>query len=301
MADTTETFPVHTSIAVVTGGGSGIGLAFSKLLQTKGARVLIADLRLSSEAESWLATYNTGGQVVFQHCDVTNWAHLENLPVKVKELWGSVPDIWVPGAGIFEPSWSNFFLDSDASNSSNDSHYASVSINIEHPIRLTRIAIRSILSENKLGVILNIASNAGLGYFYPVPLYTATKHAIVAFTRSLAPLEAEEGIKVVAICPGSVSTPLLTAEKRDQFAVKDDDALLPSDVAAGMLELVKSSTYTGGSIAQIDKAGGMRLVPVPEAELPDHVNEKTLRQYRDRSYAPVREVLKRERGTGARS
>ncbi|RDW81581.1 uncharacterized protein DSM5745_05138 [Aspergillus mulundensis] len=290
----TSAFPVHNAIAVVTGGGSGIGLAFSKLLQTKGARVLIADLRLSSEAESWISTYNTGGQVVFQHCDVTNWAHLESLPDKAKELWGFVPDIWVPGAGIFEPPWSHFFLDSDASRSSNDSHYASVSINIEHPIRLTRIAIRAILSENKRGVVLNIASNAGLGYYYPIPLYVATKHAIVAFTRSLAPLEAEEGIKVVAICPGGVRTPLLTPELRDQFGVSDENLLLPADVAAAMLELVESATYTGGSIAQIDEPGCMRLVPA-EAELPAHVDAESVRRYRERSYAPVRDVLRRER------
>lgn len=188
-------------------------------MQTRGARVLIADLKLSPEAQSWVKCNACTPQAVFQHCDVTNWAHLESLPAKAKELWGSVPDIWVPGAGIFEPvgvpdlitsykpcrsfyaqPWSHFFLDSDAS--SNSSHYASVSINIEHPVRLTRIAIRSMLSGNKRGVVLNIGSDAGIDYFYSVPLYTATKHAIVAFTRSLGPVDAEEGIKVVAICPG---------------------------------------------------------------------------------------------------
>ncbi|OJJ57266.1 hypothetical protein ASPSYDRAFT_206475 [Aspergillus sydowii CBS 593.65] len=296
MAETTTDFAIENAIAVVTGGGSGIGLAFSRLLQTRGARVLIADLKLSPEAQSWVKCNACTPQAVFQHCDVTNWAHLESLPAKAKELWGSVPDIWVPGAGIFEPPWSHFFLDSDAS--SNSSHYASVSINIEHPVRLTRIAIRSMLSGNKRGVVLNIGSDAGIDYFYSVPLYTATKHAIVAFTRSLGPVDAEEGIKVVAICPGSVLTPLFTTTLRDQWNVKEENALLPEEVATAMVELVESSEYPGGSIVRVDKERGMRLIPWPQSEAPPDMSGEDMRQELERNYAPVRQILRRERSAG---
>ncbi|OJJ03395.1 hypothetical protein ASPVEDRAFT_84843 [Aspergillus versicolor CBS 583.65] len=293
MTRTTTDFPIENAIAVVTGGGSGIGLAFSRLLQTRGVRVLIADLKLSPEAQNWVECNACTPKAVFQHCDVTNWAHLESLPAKAKELWGSVSDIWVPGAGVFEPPWSHFFQDSDAS--SGISHYASVSINIEHPIRLTRIAIRSMLSENKRGVVLNIGSDAGIDYFYSVPLYTATKHAIVAFTRSLAPLDVEEGIKVVAICPGSVLTPLFTTTLRDQWSVKEQNALQPEQVATAMLELVKSSEYPGGSIVRVDKERGMRLIPCPQSEAPPDTSDEGMRQELERNYAPVRLVLRRER------
>jgi len=71
-----------------------------------------------------------------------------------------------------------------------------------HPIKLTRIAIKSLLSQDKKGVVCLVASDAGLHPWFTAPLYVATKHAIVGFCRSLAPLESQEGIKVVAICPG---------------------------------------------------------------------------------------------------
>lgn len=69
-------------------------------------------------------------------------------------------------------------------------------------MRLARIAIRCFLGMNKPGIILNLASDSGLRTFSSVPLYTATKHAIVGFTRSLGHLEKEYGIKTVALCPG---------------------------------------------------------------------------------------------------
>lgn len=75
-------------------------------------------------------------------------------------------------------------------------------INSMHPIKLSRIAVRSILQHNKPGVVCLIASDAGLYPWFTSPLYVATKHAVVGFGRSLAQLDAQEGVKVVVFCPG---------------------------------------------------------------------------------------------------
>jgi len=77
-------------------------------------------------------------------------------------------------------------------------------INVSGAIKLTRIAIRAFLSENKKGVVLIIASIAGYVATYSAPLYTATKHAVVGFVRSLQDLDELENVKVVCICPGYV-------------------------------------------------------------------------------------------------
>jgi len=79
-----------------------------------------------------------------------------------------------------------------------------VEININHPIKLARIAMRALLGADKKGVVLMIASVAGLVGVYSSPLYSATKHAIVGFVKSMAEADEFEGVKVVAVCPGYV-------------------------------------------------------------------------------------------------
>jgi len=96
-------FPLSGKIAVITGGGSGINLAFARLAVQKNARVIIADIQLTAEADEFLKYEKN---VVFQKCDVTKWTDLQNL-IKVSEKeFGDVPDIYVAGAGVFEPVWS---------------------------------------------------------------------------------------------------------------------------------------------------------------------------------------------------
>lgn len=78
-------------------------------------------------------------------------------------------------------------------------HLADVNL---HPIKLTRIAMRALLKRNKKGVVIIVSSAAAIYPLYPVPLYNATKAALVAFTKSLRPADEEEGVKVACICPG---------------------------------------------------------------------------------------------------
>jgi NAD(P)-dependent dehydrogenase (short-subunit alcohol dehydrogenase family) len=70
-----------------------------------------------------------------------------------------------------------------------------------HPIKFTRIAMKAVLGKNKKGVVCITASIAGYTAIYPLPLYSASKHAVVGFTRSMAEAAELQGLKVVAICP----------------------------------------------------------------------------------------------------
>ena len=95
-------FPLKDKIAVVTGAGSGINLSFAKFAVEQGARVVVADLKLTKDGESFM---NGEGAktAVFAKCDVTKRADLENL-IKVSEKeFGDIPDVYVAGAGVFEP------------------------------------------------------------------------------------------------------------------------------------------------------------------------------------------------------
>jgi NAD(P)-dependent dehydrogenase (short-subunit alcohol dehydrogenase family) len=75
-------------------------------------------------------------------------------------------------------------------------------INVNHPIKLTRIAIRALLGKDKKGVVLIVASIAGYSGQYSAPLYSTSKHAVVGFTRSMVDTGKYQGVKVVTICPG---------------------------------------------------------------------------------------------------
>ena len=181
---------------------------------SKGAKVVIGDLRLSPEAEEFAGSSK---DVAFAKCDVTNWKDLENLIAVSEQSFGDVPDIYVPGAGILEPVFQGFLswpclyrpLTSIQAFSSfwhdrEEERYASIDINTAHPIKFTRMAIRALLGKNKPGVVVIIASMAGLRGSYLAPIYCATKFAMVGFAKSLAYADEDQGVKVVCICPGYV-------------------------------------------------------------------------------------------------
>jgi NAD(P)-dependent dehydrogenase (short-subunit alcohol dehydrogenase family) len=101
-------FPLKGKIAAVTGAGSGINLSFAKLAVAQGARVIVADLKLTDEGEKFMKGEGAKA-AVFTKCDVTRRADLENLITVSEKEFGDVPDIYIAGAGVFEPSWSNFW------------------------------------------------------------------------------------------------------------------------------------------------------------------------------------------------
>lgn len=80
--------------------------------------------------------------------------------------------------------------------------YSIMDINVNHPIKLTRLAIRACLGKDKKGVVLITASIAGYSGQYPAPLYSTSKHAIIGFTRSMVDTGKYQGVKVLTICPG---------------------------------------------------------------------------------------------------
>ncbi|KAF2091377.1 NAD(P)-binding protein [Saccharata proteae CBS 121410] len=244
-------FPLKDKLTVVTGGGSGLGLAFSILAHTAGSAILIADIRLTADAENFV---NAFPNVEYQHCDVTKQEDLEALPERATEAFGRTPDVWVPAAGIFEPPESSFWLSTPP--------HLSTNINISHPIALTRIAVHTLLSASKPGVIIHIASLIGLYPSYSTPLYCATKWAIVGFTRSLEPLDRKEGVKVVCICPPAMDTPLLPPSVVS--AIPASSVLAPKVVATEMVRMVQEGRFQGGTVAQVmPGVDGVEVMPAP--------------------------------------
>ncbi|KAL9121040.1 MAG: hypothetical protein Q9187_002406 [Circinaria calcarea] len=277
-------FPLRDKIVVVTGGGSGISLAFAQLAAARNNQVIIADLRLTDEAEGFLRTAcKTSERVIFTRCDVTVWADLQNLISVSENEFGDVPDVYIAGAGIFERTDTSYWFDTESE------RYACIDINASHPIKLTRIATRALLNKNKHGVVLIISSSAGLYPVYPTPLYNASKHAVVGFVKSMKPADDEEDIKIVCICPAYTATPLWTPDLKEQWPVPDALALTAHSVAEAMMSLVQESKYPGGTIMSMSGYDGIKVV-----EFEDYW--KLFAPLIDSSCTSLRKILGDERG-----
>lgn len=238
-----EDISVKGKIVVVTGGGSGIGFAFAKICHDKGAKVIIGDLKLTDEAQDYVSKQSKD-EIAFGCCDVTSWKALHNLITFSVKAFGDVPDVYAPVAGVLDPSWSNFWDDIETDT------YKTVQINLNHPMKLTRLAIRALASANKKGVVCLVSSSAGIRANYLLPIYVATKHGLMGLTKSLSQADSDEGVKVVCVMPGTVKS-ALWEDRDDNIATAtrytERTLMPPSTIAEMMLKMIESKEYSGGS------------------------------------------------------
>ncbi|OAP57667.1 hypothetical protein AYL99_08405 [Fonsecaea erecta] len=259
-------FQVRGKNAVVTGASSGINLAFAKLLASNGANVVVADVQ-ETPAFKEFQQGTTATKVLFQKTDVSNWKDLERLFAFAKAELGPI-DVLCNGAGVFEPDWSSFWKDTETES------YKSFDINVQGLVKGTRLGIRDQITRSKgrksgetVGVIINISSLAAQYALFNQPLYSTAKAAVSAFTRSLGPLHEEFGIKVVAVAPGMVMTPLWSENPEKMKAISEEDVFAtPEELAETMLELVQNPEYEGGTVLERIKYSTRRVLvdsPLP--------------------------------------
>ncbi|KAI8680418.1 hypothetical protein NCS57_00322300 [Fusarium keratoplasticum] len=275
-------FPLDGKIVVITGGASGIGLAFAKLALASGARVIIADLALSPAAEPLV---RNDPNVRFIKCDVQEWDNLEALIPFAEKEFGDVPDVYAANAGVGEPEWSSFWGDRETK------RYAELDINLGHPIKLSRIAIRACLRKNKKGVVIVTSSIAGVNGHFATALYVASKHGTIGLIKSLAKAETEAQVKVVGICPGLVETPLLKSIMESQNGDETSTVLIkPSEIAERMKDLIEKGTYRGGMALAVARPGDATIVADGSTSLLEDLLPSDLEV--------MRKIIAAERGNG---
>jgi NAD(P)-dependent dehydrogenase (short-subunit alcohol dehydrogenase family) len=137
-------------ILLITGGASGIGLSLTKKAHALGAHIAVADLQTTPEFNSFAVGKDN---IVYIHADVTCWANFINIFDVCERKWNDVPDAYAICAGVFEPPFSNFWLDTE------DDGYKQVEINVSHPIKLTRLAIKKSLGRGKRASVCIIVSD----------------------------------------------------------------------------------------------------------------------------------------------
>lgn len=141
---------------------------------------------------------------------MTDWNDLQGAFKRAETEFGGV-DIVCPGAGIFEPTFSNFWNPPGSKTAGDEmdaGRYKLLDINVTHPIRMTQLAIEHFRALDKNGSVVNVSSIAGQLPAFVTPMYAASKSAINGFVRSLGELEKRFGIRVTAVAPGIIKTPL---------------------------------------------------------------------------------------------
>lgn len=186
-------------VTIITGAASGMGkeeaLAFAKV----GAIVVVADLNLKG-AEAVAAEINENGGNALPICaNVTKIEELENLVQTVTEKFGRI-DVLINNAGIFDKYTNSL-------ETSEQQWDLIFDINLKAIYRLTNLVLPGMM-ERQSGAIVNIASIAGLVAQMGGAAYTASKHGVIGYTKHLAAIYGKDGVKINAICPGTISTPM---------------------------------------------------------------------------------------------
>ena len=174
--------------ALVTGAAGGIGQAIVKALTDAGAAIAATDIQL----EGIPCDAAIPG-------DLTDSAHCDALPAKAREALGGL-DIVINNAGVIRRGV--------ITDSTDDDYVQSMAVNVEAPFRICRAAI-PILAANGGGAIVNVSSCWGVRPGPNHPLYCMSKAALASMTQCLGHDHAHQGIRVNAVCPNEVDTPML--------------------------------------------------------------------------------------------
>jgi NAD(P)-dependent dehydrogenase (short-subunit alcohol dehydrogenase family) len=230
--------------ALVTGAAGGIGKSLVRKLRAEGASVAVTDINVSHiEAEA----HFPGDLSIAQFCD--------DLPIKTRDVLGSL-DILINNAGIIRRG--------KVTQATDDDFKSTMAVNIEAPFRLCRSTI-PIMATNGGGSIVNTASCWGLNPGPDHPIYIMSKAALASFTQCLGRDHAHQNIRVNAVCPNEVNTPMI----RSGFSIRglDPDKAIeelnetvplgriaePDDISDVILFLASNEArYMCGSLVEVN-------------------------------------------------
>jgi 3-oxoacyl-[acyl-carrier protein] reductase len=230
--------------AVVTGGAQGIGRAIAEAIITAGGAVVIGDINPDAVSA---AALSLGDAAVGLACDVTVESDVRALVTEATNRFGRL-DIMVNNAGITR--------DATMKKMTEDDFDSVIAVGLKGTWNGTRIA-SEYMREQKIGSIINISSISGKVGFFGQTNYSAAKAGIVGLTKAAAKEVARYGVRVNAIQPGLVVTPMTEVMSEEIWAQKLADVPLqraaqPSEVASVVVFLASDmASYITGSVIEV--------------------------------------------------
>ena len=239
--------------AIITGSGRGIGAAIAKRLAKDGFDIVINELSEQAGEQTAEECRSLGVKASVYACDVSNYAQCAEMVKKVKEEFGTI-DVLVNNAGITR--------DGLLLRMSEETYDDVIRINQKSVFNMTKL-VGAVMLRQKGGSIVNLASVAGL-YGNPGQMnYSASKGAVISMTKTAAKELGSRGIRVNAVAPGFISTPMtdkLTDEQKNailaQIAMKRYGT---ADEVANVVAFLcgEESSYVTGQIIEI--SGGLSM------------------------------------------
>jgi 15-hydroxyprostaglandin dehydrogenase (NAD) len=234
-------YNVQNKTAMITGAATGLGYKYAEILLRNGAtKVAIVDLPTSNgqNAAATLENEFGKGRAIFIACDVTKADDFKKTFEKTVDVFGGL-DILINNAGIF--------------NECNDKLWEqTIEVNVKAVIRGSMLAFDHMGKHKggKGGVIVNVSSITGLCPFFYIPMYSASKHAVLGFSQSLAKMYDKTGVRVLIMCPGVTVTELVVNIEdkicesfRDLIDIDAEKGNHPTqttdNVALAMLDLIQ--------------------------------------------------------------
>lgn len=236
---------IRGKVALVTGAGSGIGRACAERLAREGAKVVVADVDRAGGEETVRRIAAAGGEAAFVQGDVGTPEGVAEMFRAAKRAFGRL-DIVHNNAGIMTgdtPGWPDAPL---------EKLHRVMSVNAAGVVMGTREAVAAFREHGEGGVVVNTASIAGLGPLPFDPVYAASKAAVIHFTKSCAILKELANVRVNAVAPGMVDTPIIAKTgdgtrpaKWLEPALEGAVLLRPERIAEEVVELIRDDGLAG--------------------------------------------------------
>jgi NAD(P)-dependent dehydrogenase (short-subunit alcohol dehydrogenase family) len=232
---------LEEKIALVTGGGAGIGRATALRLAREGTTVAVADVDEDTGSSTVREIQSQGGRTAFVLADVASEADVSRMVAFAgKELGGL--DVLVNNAGgVEEP----YFPEG------NPEHWGrAIDLNLRGTMLGIHFGVRA-MKKRGGGAVVNVSSMGGVGFQpYDIPEYGAAKAGVMRLTASLATLKERSGIRVNCICPGWVDTPAsrltrarMTPQEREELI--PPVLLTPEDIADAIVMFIEDESMSG--------------------------------------------------------
>jgi NAD(P)-dependent dehydrogenase (short-subunit alcohol dehydrogenase family) len=238
-------------VAIITGAGSGIGRATSQIFAREGAKLLLADVQEEGGAETLKMVKDAGASAIFVRVDVAKWSDVEAMVAKAVESFGRL-DCAFNNAGIdgkggrihecTEENWNRV-----------------LSINLTGVWLCLKAEISQMLKQGGGGSIVNTSSIAGIAGGAGLPAYIASKHGVAGLTRAAALEYGKHNIRINAVCPGPIRTPMLGK------LLKRSDDVEAKLARAEPLKRLGEPSEIGETVAWLcsDRASYVHGLPMP--------------------------------------
>ena len=232
-------------VAVVTGGGSGIGAATAVAFAREGARIVVADVNEAGAKKTVEQIEKAGGQGLAVRADVTRAADTQATVERAMATWGRL-DVYFANAGV--PQWKSEVEDVDEATF--DRIFA---VNVKGVWLGAKYAL-PVMKKQRRGVFLVTASTAAVRPRLGSQTYAASKGAVVTLTKALALEAAPYGVRVVAIAPVATHTPMLSPFMNEQEVDQEGLARYVATIPLGRLNEPDDIAATAVFLASSDAA-----------------------------------------------